>query len=92
MTEIVLHRLSRVIPVRSEDEEADSVKRSIRQCSDDRARAQQILVEAQGYYNAMYRFRNDRERNKRYNYGDQWGDVVCINGRKMTDRAYLQCP
>ena len=89
MTEIVLHRLSRVIPVRSEDEEADSVKRSIRQCSDDRARAQQILVEAQGYYNAMYRFRKDRERNKRYNYGDQWGDVVCINGKKMTEEQYI---
>ena len=58
-------------------------------CHDDRARAQEILIEAQNYYNAMYRFRKDRERNKRYNYGDQWGDVVCVDGKKMTEEQYI---
>ena len=86
--EIVLHRLSKVL-VPNENDEADSVKRSRLQCHGDRARAQEILIEAQNYYNAMYRFRKDRERNKRYNYGDQWGDVVCVNGKKMTEEQYI---
>ena len=86
--EIVLHRLSKVL-VPNENDEADSVKRSRLQCHGDRARAQEILIEAQNYYNAMYRFRKDRERNKRYSYGDQWGDVVCVNGKKMTEEQYI---
>ena len=86
--EIVLHSLSKVL-VPNENDEADSVKRSRLQCHGDRARAQEILIEAQNYYNAMYRFRKDRERNKRYNYGDQWGDVVCVNGKKMTEEQYI---
>ena len=86
--EIVLHRLSKVV-VPDERCEADSVRRSRLMCHDDRARAQEILIEAQNYYNAMYRFRKDRERNKRYNYGDQWGDVVCVDGKKMTEEQYI---
>lgn len=86
--EIVLHRLSKVL-VPCGTEETDSVKRSRLLCHGDRARAQQILIEAQGYYNAMYRFRKDRERNKRYNYGDQWGDIVCVGGKKMTEEQYI---
>ncbi len=86
--ETVLHRLTAVI-IPCEGEEADSVKRSRQMCHGDRGRAQAILMEAQNYYNAMYRFRKDRERNKRYNYGDQWGDIVCVNGKKMTEEAYI---
>ena len=86
--EVVLHRLSNVL-VPNENSEADSVKRSRLQCRGDRARAQAILLEAQTYYNAMYRFRKDRERNKRYNYGDQWGDIVCVNGKQMTEEQYI---
>ena len=84
----ILHRLSKVY-VPCGDCEADSVKRSRLLSHGDRARAQQILIEAQSYYNAMYRFRKDRERNKRYNYGDQWGDIVCVNGKKMTEEQYI---
>lgn len=82
----IIHRLSKV---RIAGDEADSVKRSRLQCHGDRTRAQQILLEAQGYYNAMFRFRRDRERNKRYNYGDQWGDIVCVDGKKMTEEQYI---
>lgn len=73
----------------SSDSEADSLKRSRLRYHGDRARAQAVLLEAQNYYSAMYRFRQDRERNKRYNYGDQWGDVVCIDGKKMTEEQYI---
>lgn len=73
----------------SGDCEADSVKRSQLQSGGGRARAQAILLEAQEYYSAMARFRNDRERNKRYNYGDQWGDIVCVDGKRMTEEQYI---
>ena len=52
-------------------------------------RAFDVLAEAQMYWNNMYRFREDRERNKRYNYGDQWGDIVCVNGKQMTEEQYI---
>lgn len=42
-------------------------------CGGERGRGQEILLEAQSYYNAMFRFRKDWERNKRYNYDNQWG-------------------
>lgn len=87
--DIVLHRLS---VVGGGDccggLESDSVRRS-RLRYGGRSRGQEILIEAQNYYNAMYRFRNDRERCKRYNYGDQWGDVVCVNGKKMSEEQYI---
>lgn len=88
MEVILLHRLSNVV-VPDERNEADTVKRSHLLCGDDRSRAQSILIDAQNYYNAMSRFRRDRERNKRYNYGDQWGDVVCVDGKKMTEEDYI---
>lgn len=82
-----LHKLSMVV-IPCADVEADSLQRS-RIRLDDRTRAQEILIEAQNYYNSMYRFRRDRERNKRYNFGDQWGDVVCVNGKKMSEEQYI---
>lgn len=58
--------------------------------SDDRSRGMAILAEAQAHYNAMYRFRKERDRNKRYNFGDQWGDVICVDGKKMTEEEYIR--
>ena len=86
--EEVLHRLS-MVSLPNDEAEADSVKRSRIKSHGDRGRAQEILMEAQTYYNAMYRFRKDRERNKRYTYGDQWGDIVCVDGKKMTEEQYI---
>lgn len=73
-----------------ESDGADSVKYSKSVNSDDRARGSQILLEAQQYYSAMYKFRMERERNKRYNYGDQWGDIVCVDGQRMTEEEYIK--
>lgn len=87
--EIILHRLSAVtIKPDKNCDDGDSVKQS-RIRHDDRQRAQGILLEAQTYYNAMSRFRRERERNKRYNYGDQWGDIVCVDGKRMTEEQYI---
>lgn len=57
---------------------------------DDRSRALNILYEAQTYYQALYRFRRDRERCKRYVYGDQWSDVICVDGEKMREEEYIK--
>lgn len=70
-------------------QEMDTVARAKATEPDDRTRALKILLEAQTYYQAMYRFRQDRERNKRYVFGDQWSDIVCINGKKMREDEYI---
>ena len=71
--------------------EADSVKRmKMRTSGDDRARGQLILQEAQQYYSAMEKFRRDRDRAKRYTYGNQWGDIVDTPEGKMTEEEYIK--
>lgn len=70
-------------------QEMDTVARAKATEPDDRTRALKILLEAQTFYQAMYRFRQDRERNKRYVFGDQWSDIVCINGKKMREDEYI---
>lgn len=67
----------------------DTVARAKAMEPDDRSRALEILLEVQTFYQAMYRFRQDRERNKRYVYGDQWSDIVCVNGKKMREEEYI---
>ena len=42
------------------------------------------------YWNNMYRFREDRERNKRYNYGDQWKDNIKVDGKTMSEEEYIK--
>ncbi len=75
----------------SGDGEADSIKRSrARNHGCERGRALEVLLEAQNYYMNMDRFRRDRERNKRYNYGDQWSDVICVDGERMTEEEYIK--
>lgn len=87
-TETKLHRLSRVSVPRVKD--ADSVQRSKVINSGERARGQQVLLEAQGHRMASYKYRNDRARNKRYNYGDQWSDIICVDGVRMTEEQYIK--
>lgn len=53
-------------------------------------RAFDVLMEAQSYWDAMRRFRDDRERNKRYCYGDQWRDVIEVDGKSMTEEDYIK--
>lgn len=53
-------------------------------------RAFSILMEAQQHWANMSRFRLDRERNKRYNYGDQWGDIISVDGDFMTEEEFIK--
>lgn len=68
--------------------EMDSVKR--RKGDFGERRAFHLLMEAQTYWGAMSDFRKERERNKRYTYGRQWEDMVCINGKWMREEDYIR--
>lgn len=48
-----------------------------------------ILLRAQNCWNGLDKFRRNRERCKRYTFGDQWGDKVVHNGETMTEEAYI---
>lgn len=78
-----LHRASRVMP----DVELDSVARSR---SMGRSRAFDVLWNARKYWLAMETFRRDRERNKNYNYGRQWDDVICVDGKMIKEEDYIK--
>ncbi|MCD8282151.1 MAG: hypothetical protein LUC22_02730 [Prevotella sp.] len=48
-----------------------------------------LLMQAEQYWMAMYHFRRDRERNKRYLYGQQWSDIITYKGKRMTEAEYI---
>lgn len=75
--------LSKVRPSKKMDTVAQSKKMGDR-------RAFGILMEAQRHWDNMIRFRLDRERNKRYTYGDQWKDYVTVDGVQMTEENYIR--
>lgn len=79
--------MSRVAPKR-DTKEMDTVIMSSQQSGD--RRAFDILMEAQHYWNQMEDFRKDRERNKRYTYGFQWDDKICVDGETMTEEEYIK--
>lgn len=78
-----LHRASRVMP----HSEMDSVARSKESGRD---RAFDVLWEAQQYWQAMEKFRQDRERNKNYTYGRQWDDYICVDGKMIREEDYIR--
>lgn len=82
MAEERLIPLSRIRP----EQEMDSVVAS-KQFGNRRAFS--ILMEAQQYWSNMSRFRRDQERNKRYAYGEQWKDIVVVDGNEMTEEEYI---
>lgn len=55
----------------------------------DGRRALDILLQAQTCWDNMDKFRRDRERNKRYMYGDQWGDKIYVDGKTKTEEEYI---
>lgn len=81
-----LFRLSRVRP--QTEEEFDSV--AYTRGRDGDRRTFDLLMEAQGYWDNMNRFRHERERNKKYAFGDQWSDVICVDGKQMKEEDYIK--
>lgn len=53
-------------------------------------RAFHILMEAQQYWGNMSSYRKERERNKRYTYGDQWKDKILVDGKYITEEEYIK--
>ena len=53
-------------------------------------RALDVLLQAQRCWDNMDKFRRERERNKRYTYGDQWGDFISVDGKSMTEEEYIK--
>lgn len=50
-----------------------------------------LLSEAEGYWFAMSQFRHDRDRAKKYTYGDQWSDMVDVGcGQMMKEEDYIK--
>ena len=83
--------LSKVI----DKDELDSVNESMKRFDRPYERAFSILLEAQRYYNNMDNFRKRRERNKRYCYGDQWGDTIefkskCGFKKRIREEDYIR--
>ena len=79
--------LSRVKPKQDDDTEMDSVKYEQHY---NKNRAFHILTEAQHYWMTMSDFRKDRQRNKRYTYGKQWDDTICVDGITMSEEEYIK--
>ena len=80
-----LRSLRKVRPARKS--EMDSVLRERKLGT---RRAFDILMEAQHHWDGMRRFREDRARSKRYLYGDQWKDMVTVDGHTMTEEDYIK--
>lgn len=81
-----LFAMSRIAPQRY-DEEMDTVAHQ--RSTFGNRRAFDVLMEAQHYWNQMDKFRQERQRNKRYTYGDQWKDRICVDGKSMTEEEYI---
>lgn len=79
--------MSRVAPKHNADG-MDSVATASNMFGD--RRAFDVLMEAQHYWNQMDDFRKDRERNKRYTYGHQWDDMICVDGKTMSEEEYIK--
>ncbi len=83
--------LNRVLDKESLDTLAESRKRYDQPYE----RAYAVLFKAQRYYDNMANFRKRRLRNKRYNYGDQWCDVIetyskCGIPHRVTEEDYIR--
>lgn len=69
--------------------EMDSVKYSLQRPE---RRGFDVLMMGYRYYSNMQEFRKERDRNKRYTYGDQWGDLIDVGccGKTMTEGDYIK--
>lgn len=49
-----------------------------------------VLLAAQRAWDSMRKFREERERNKKYCFGDQWSDMVEYCGRMISEEEYIR--
>lgn len=53
------------------------------------AEAHELLERALACWNSLQDFRRERERCKRFTYGDQWNDMIEDRGVRMRERDYI---
>lgn len=51
---------------------------------------EELLLRAKRYWDSLDDFRKERDRNKQYTYGNQWGDMVDYNGESITEEEYIR--
>lgn len=69
---------------------ADTLMAEKRSRKDNGALAKDVLLEFQSYYQNMDQFRRDYFRCKKFVAGDQWSDITCYKGRKMTEQEMIE--
>lgn len=50
----------------------------------------ELLSKALSCWESLAGFRKDRERNKRFTYGDQWGDMIEVDGARMREEDFIR--
>ena len=53
-------------------------------------RGVEIVNQARNCYSALREVRDRRHRSRRYYRGDQWSDMIEVDGRMMTEEQYIQ--
>lgn len=61
-----------------------------RSISRDKNKNTDVLLMAQKAWDCMKKYREDRARNKKYCFGDQWSDTVEYCGRTMSEEEYIR--
>lgn len=78
----------KLIKVKHKDKKsADSVIQRKSLCGDNEGK--ELLSQAEVVWQGFRMFRERRARVVRFVYGDQWGDLINVNGKTMTQREYL---
>ena len=52
--------------------------------------APELLERAMGCWGQLADYRRERERNKRFTYGDQWGDTIEVDGIRIREEDYIR--
>ena len=50
----------------------------------------ELLERAMDCWEGLSDYRRERERNKRFTYGDQWGDMIEVDGMKVREEDYIR--
>jgi hypothetical protein len=53
-------------------------------------KAHDVLMDAFASWQSLDEFRRNADRNKQYVFGDQWGDTIIYEGRRMSERESIR--
>lgn len=77
----------KLIKVKKDADGIDSV--ALRKNTFGKDRDIDLLEQCATLWENLRYFRRERERALRFAYGDQWGDYITVNGRRMRERDYI---